>query len=56
MIGTKHTEGFVLKIVSKRNEANILQDFKNLDYKIIHFNITQRNNFLTIDCVFNKVM
>ena len=56
MIGTKHTEGFELKIVSKRNKANKIDDFKNWDYKITHFNFSQWKNFPTIVFVFNTVM
>ena len=56
MIGTKHTEGFELKIVSKRNKANKIDDFKNWDYKITYFNFSQWKNFPTIVFVFNTVM
>jgi hypothetical protein len=41
----KHTESFELKTVSKKNEGNCFDDFKNLDYKIIELNFSKRKEF-----------
>jgi hypothetical protein len=53
---TKHTESFDLKTVSKKNEGNYFDGFKNLDYKVIESNFSKRKEFLTISCIFGTVM
>jgi hypothetical protein len=52
---TKHTESCNLKTVSKKNEGNYFDGFKNLDYKIIEFNFSKGKDFLTIACIFYTV-
>ena len=55
MMEQGHTQSFELKTVSTKNEGNYFDDFKNFYYKIIHFNFSQRKEFLTITCIFGTL-